>query len=152
MKKIIFKLCTLYGIMFFILSCDIDYDTETKYTLVNNSNHRINMSIRNPSGTRDKMTLILNNEESKSFSFSDQTSKNSPFIIRPENLFVDTTIICYDDTICVIHQINYKCIKEDRCLLNIESYTGGYVGELYYKYRYEFTEEDYQKALEKFNN
>ncbi len=139
--------------MFFILSCDYDYETVTKYTLINNSNHNIATNIDPRTSYGDTaIFLILNKGESKSFLYVKSTSKDDQYIIDP--LFTrsaDTIIICYDDTVCVINKIGYECIEEERCLLNIKSYTGGYTGKLY-KFEYEFTEEDYQKALEKFNN
>lgn len=133
-------------LIIFCFACESDPESTTHYTLINSSQHKISMNVFG----EHQDTLVLYPKEKKEFSYLQMGISSKPLPMG--FICCDTIFICYDDTICIIHQIDYQCVEEveeNRCLVNYDSYTGGRISDGYYRYEYEFTDEDYLRALER---
>ena len=139
-KQYIYILITLITIF---LSCR-EEATYTNYTLKNNTEHKIELISLNTTFEIEDSILLLKHE-SKEYDFNVRGKGGSLSLFGYQ--YVEAV---YDDTISIMHgDIN---IAVKRNLLEIASYEGGIVEEksyyITYEYEYEFTEVDYQEALD----
>ena len=146
MKKLI--IIILIGIIY--SACNKDYETQTVFELVNNSNHIIKINVYGvgiQSLGQDKMdtTYSLPIGFKVEYSFIEKTGKdiNDNNYIEPFKN-ADSAIIIFDNN----RQISYKPTDNNPGnILKKSNYTGGKVDKRYFKYLYSITDDDYSKAV-----
>mgnify|MGYP003596788745 CR=1 FL=1 len=137
-KKTFVMLATL---VFFLHSCTKEPDyTSVHYTISNQSNHAVKIIFFNQNNDLffPNSTLFLDKIDSLSFIRSGKGLVEHPFP------YTDSVYLFFDDTVRVVFN---KISNPEHNLLNIESYSGGKVKELEYKYWFKLTEDDYLNAF-----
>lgn len=142
MKKLVY-----YFIIIVSNSCSTDYETITNYIITNNSDHKIQVNIYK---AIQKDTIKLFSGQSKNFEYQEKTSKNDAYPLDFIDLYADSVVVFFDDSISIIHSKNNICLIE-KCIADRNSYAGGKISDYKYEYEYEFTNTDYNNALTQSN-
>jgi len=133
----------LLTLIWLTFSCKPEpFKTETLYILKNQSNHRVKLkwfSYHHLNNNWVTDSVSITNNDSLSFPRIALGYVEKPFP------FTDSIYIIFDDTIRLTYFWGLNILKNP---LHIEAYSGGALGEYYYRYRYLITEVDYHQALE----
>jgi hypothetical protein len=134
MKKTIILFLTFWVLH----ACTEPYDTVTFYELINNSEHKIKIFTFHPESTIDSLTLHVG--DIKQYWFSRKA------IVAGVPFGGDSLWVTFNDTVSITH---YRLQEQlvNRNLFSIESWSGGKVNDLEYRYEYIFTNAGYQEAL-----
>ncbi|MCK5846627.1 MAG: hypothetical protein KAG84_04255 [Bacteroidales bacterium] len=129
--------------IFFLLSSCIKESPETysEYFISNNTSNKIILVNYKKGLANDSLSININESYVSSASLKGGSPSPPPFS-------ADSTKVIFNDTISIVH---YRIEGQD-ILRNIfleESWDGGSISEYKYRYEYNFSEKDYQEAIDK---
>ena len=130
----------LASIMLLISSCGPKEQYFVTYTILNNSDHKIELLIIKDNNVND--TIILPNYDSDTVI----EARQEGFVSDPPPFLSASFRVTYDDSISIIH---YRTAVQDasRSILIRESWTGGSTGGQDYAWEYILTNDDYEEAV-----
>lgn len=144
--KISWIICLIIGSNIILNSCDkkVEYNFKATYVYLNNSDHNIELFVFNESNRMLIREIPIQIGDSASIVLYGDGSPAPPF-------FFDTFLDSIGDSITVVFDnTKYLYYTKDtmESILDYRSYEGGKVSKTVYYYRFSFTNEDYDRALE----
>jgi hypothetical protein len=144
--KIIWIICLIIGISFFLNSCNkyAEYAIKTTYTYSNLSDYPLNIKVFNKLDQTQIADIPVPSGDSVQVILIGDGIPVSPFFYEPDIASIgDSVSVIFDNTKYLYYT---KDIMES--ILDYRSYEGGKVSKTVYYYRFKFTNEDYDRALE----
>ncbi len=135
----LFFLCLVF------LSCDanVEFSGWTKHIYRNNTDHKVELSYYIDNVKYESFQLAQ--EAEKVFDNFPSEGKNNPPFDEPRYIGVDSVVTIFDDTLSIM----YDRGRLDGNPMRIENYELVEGEKEPYIYLFEFTNEDYERALER---
>lgn len=127
-------------ILFQISSCGPKEEYHVTFTILNNSDHKIELFIFKYDNSSDTILLPYNGNDTVIIKYQEG------YVSGPPPFVTDSVMVIYDDSISIVH---YRTAIQDasRSLINSKSWTGGNIVGHDYVWEYLFTNDDYEEAV-----
>lgn len=147
-RKITWKICLIIGIgiSLFLNACGkyAEYAIKTTYSYSNLSDYPLNIKVFNKLDRAQIADIAIPSGDSFQVILIGDGIPASPFFYEPDIASIgDSVSVIFDST-----RYLYYTKDTDQSILDYRSYKGGKVSKTVYYYRFSFTNEDYDRAME----